>query len=164
VSTISSAAMPASNAMVSKLYGNNRGISAGLNQDALCRDCSMLIDIHSCGKLVCLVYLVHLVDLVHLVFLFIWLVWFNQINKTNQINEIDQTDQTNQINKTDSLAPYDHGDYLPPGSASNPHKLGIPSSEGIGIYLYPVIPDSLTTRRGCGRARLSEDLTFSSEP
>lgn len=46
------------------------------------------------------------------------------------------------------LASYDHGDYLPPGSASNPHKLGIPSSEGIGIYLYPVIPDSWTTRRG----------------
>ena len=38
--------MPANNATVSKLYGNRRGISGGLNQDALCRDCSMFIDIN----------------------------------------------------------------------------------------------------------------------
>ena len=38
--------MPASNATVSKLYGNRCGFSGGLNQEALSRDCSMLIDIN----------------------------------------------------------------------------------------------------------------------
>jgi hypothetical protein len=63
------------------------------------------------------------------------------MNKTNQINETDQTDRTDRtdrMNKTGRLALYDHGDYLSPGSASNPHKLGTPSSEGIGIDLKSV--------------------------
>ena len=38
--------MFASNATVSNLYGNRRGVSVGLSQDALSRDCSMLIDIN----------------------------------------------------------------------------------------------------------------------
>jgi hypothetical protein len=36
------------------------------------------------------------------------------------------------------LALYDHDDYLPPVSPSKSPKLGIPSSEGIGIDLYSV--------------------------
>jgi hypothetical protein len=38
--------MLASNVTVRKLFGNCRGISVGLGQDALCRDCSMLIAIN----------------------------------------------------------------------------------------------------------------------
>jgi len=38
--------MLASNATVRKLCGNRRGISVGLSQEALCRDCSMLIAIN----------------------------------------------------------------------------------------------------------------------
>ena len=116
MSTISSVAMPASNAMVSKLYGTRRGISGGLNQDALSRDCSMLIDIHLCGKLVVWS---------------IWLVWFNQINETAQSAE------TAHMNKTGRKALWPR-DYLLPGSTSNPPQLGPPSSEGIGIDLYSV--------------------------
>jgi len=98
-----------------------------------------------------------LVDLVCFIIWFIWfirLVWFNQINKTNQTNQLNETDGTDQMNKTGRLALYDHSHYLPPGSRSNPPQLGIPSSEGIGTYLYTVIPDSLTTRKGlagCGK-------------
>ena len=43
--TLSSMVMPASNATVSTLYGNRCGVSGGLNQEALSRDCSMLTDI-----------------------------------------------------------------------------------------------------------------------
>jgi hypothetical protein len=58
------------------------------------------------------------------------------------------------MNKTGRLGLLAHSDYLPPGSPSNPPQLGIPSSEGIGTYLYTVIPDTLTTRKGltgCGK-------------
>jgi hypothetical protein len=36
------------------------------------------------------------------------------------------------------MALYYHGNYLPPASPSKSPKLGIPSSEGIGIDLYSV--------------------------
>jgi len=57
-----------------------------------------------------------------------------------------QTDQRNQIDQTDRMALYDHVHYLPPVSPSKSPKLGIPSSEGIGIdlyyvYLYPDRPE-----------------------
>jgi hypothetical protein len=44
VRMLSSVAMPASNATVSKLYGNRRGILSRPSQDVLSRGCSMLID------------------------------------------------------------------------------------------------------------------------
>ncbi len=59
-------------------------------------------------------------------------VWSIRLVTCNQTNLIDQ------MNKTDRMALYDHDDYLPPVSASKSPKLGIPSSEGIGIDLYSV--------------------------
>lgn len=44
--TISSMAVPVSNATVSTLYGNRCGVSDRLNQEALGRDCSMLTGIN----------------------------------------------------------------------------------------------------------------------
>lgn len=56
--------MPASNATVSKLYGNRCGFSGGLNREALSRDCSMLIDINRVANR--FIWSVS----------FIWIVWF----------------------------------------------------------------------------------------
>jgi hypothetical protein len=163
--------MFASNATVSKLYGNRRGISVGLSQDALCRDCSMLIAINrmrtvsqdyqaadelfrrsrtsmACTYGISPVCLVHLVSLVHLVYP----VSLVQPNKQDKPNKRDRPNRPNEQDRTSgALRPQD---YLQPGSRSNPPQLGIPSSEGIGTYLYTVIPDSLTTRKGlagCGK-------------
>jgi hypothetical protein len=47
------------------------------------------------------------------------------------------TRQTEQTRQTVRYR-YDHGNYLPPASPSKSPKLGIPSSEGIGIDLYSV--------------------------
>ena len=78
---------------------------------------------------VCLVYLVRFVYLVDLVYLVSFL---QPKNQTNQINETDETNQTGR------LASLTTAIISPTVSASNPHKLGIPSSEGIGIDLYSV--------------------------
>ena len=40
--------------------------------------------------------------------------------------------------RSNRMALYDYDDYLPPVSTSKSPKLGIPSSEGIGIDFYSV--------------------------